>query len=203
MAESKEPRSPEEQSGPAPNPGRRRLMQGGLGSAPLLMTLVSRPVLGQQQCFSPSGFVSMPTSQHGNPIICRGRTPGYWKQTQHFNAWPCPYRPVARKTAPCPGAATPFFKNGGNGGVFTPAGPYASMTFLDVLNQGSGPPHNVGRHIVAALLNAKAGLSTVVSIPVILGIWTQFATMGFYEPTAGVQWDHNQITAWLESTMPA
>jgi hypothetical protein len=25
---------------------------------------------------------------------------------------------------------------------------------------------------------------------------------GYYEPTAGVQWDHNAIVAYLTSTMP-
>src|SRR4051812_7662361 len=76
------------------NEARRRLLRGGIGTTPLLLTLVSRPVLGQLVCRSPSGFVSMPTSAQGTPTMCIGRTPGYWKQSQHFDDWLPPYYPT-------------------------------------------------------------------------------------------------------------
>lgn len=181
-------------SGPGASRGRRRLLQGGLGASPLLLTLVSRPVLGQSvQCFTPSGFVSMPTSQHGKPNICRGRTPGYWKQKQHFGAWRAPFRPVATADGP----ATLFTD------VFS-SSPYpAGTTFLQVLGMGGGPPNNVARHIVAAVLNVAADLAPVLTIPLLKTIWAEYRAAGFFEPTAGIQWDHAQITAYLESTMPA
>jgi len=78
--------------GTDPDLSRRRLLQGGLASAPVLMTLVSRPVLAQQ-CQSPSGFVSGNASIV-NFQICTGSTPEFWKQEQSFGSWVAPYSPV-------------------------------------------------------------------------------------------------------------
>src|SRR5688572_19983492 len=71
---------------------RRRLLQGGLAATPLL-TLVSRPVLGSVACVRGSVFDSMPASGHGPQTVCNGRSPGYWKQPQHFNQWADGYEP--------------------------------------------------------------------------------------------------------------
>src|SRR5689334_6221649 len=105
---------------------RRKLLRGGVGAAPILMTLASRPVLGQvQQCTTPSGFVSMPTSRPPQ-TTCIGRTPGFWKQPQKFDQWPAPYVPV---TTSGPGGkkATTF------NSVFGTPSPYTNTTtFLDV-----------------------------------------------------------------------
>jgi hypothetical protein len=67
-----------------------------------------------------------------------GCTPGYWKQTQHFGSWTSPYAP-----------STPFSD------VFEDAFP--GMTLLDVVSQGGGGLNALGRHTVAALLNAASG----------------------------------------------
>jgi hypothetical protein len=164
------------------------------------MTLISRPALGWNfQCSSPSGFVSMPASQHGQPQFCSGRTPGYWKHPEDRNhQWPAGYYRVNHNGH----QATNF-------NSFFPGipSPYPdSATFLDVLNtQGgySGPPHNVARHIVASVLNVAKGWVPVLTIDAIRAIWSSYMNTGYYEPTAGVQWDHNAIVAYLESTMPA
>src|SRR4029079_1469624 len=179
------------------NEARRRMLRGGLGTTPLLLTLVSRPVLGQVACFSPSGFVSMPTSAHGTPKTCIGRTPGYWKQDQKFPDWPTPpYYPVAT-TGPGAKPATTF------NSVFGTPSPYTnSQTFLDVLrteDQGySGPPHDVARHCVAELLNIQKGWVTVLTKTKLINIWRQYistggGTVGYFEPMAGVQWHHAEI----------
>lgn len=189
-----------ESSAPVPNPRRRRLLHGSLGAAPLLMTLASRPALGNNnQCFSPSGFVSMPTSQHGQPQYCSGRTPGYWRQPQWYSQWPHPYYPV--KTGN--NNATLF-----KAAVFPqPFGPYPTQTMLEVVNMGGGPPHSVGRHVVAAILNAAKGWTPVLTVDAVKAIWGQYintggGTVGYYEPTAGVKWYHDQIVDYLTSTMP-
>src|SRR5271169_804135 len=81
-------------AGPDPKATRRRLLQGGLAAGPVLMTLVSRPVLAQQ-CQTPSGFCSGNASvAAGAGSICTGRTPGYWKQAQWFGSWKLPYYPT-------------------------------------------------------------------------------------------------------------
>ncbi|CAH1197981.1 conserved hypothetical protein [Candidatus Nitrotoga sp. BS] len=44
---------------------RRRFATSGLAVSGIILTLASRPVLGQTFCMSPSGFISGNTSQHG------------------------------------------------------------------------------------------------------------------------------------------
>lgn len=66
-----------------------------------------------------------------------GCTPGYWKQPQHFGSWPAPYRPN-----------TMFAE------VFENAFP--GKTLLDVLKLHGGGLNALGRHTVAALLNAAS-----------------------------------------------
>ena len=67
----------------------------------------------------------------------QGCTPGYWKQEQHFDSW-VGYTPDQ------------LFSS-----VFEDAFP--GKTLLDVLKQGGGGLKALGRHTVAALLNAAAG----------------------------------------------
>ena len=194
-----------QQRKPLRSEARRRLLHGGLGTTPVLLTLVSRPVLGQVVCTSPSGYVSMPTSAHGTPQTCMGRTPGFWKQDQKFSEWPSPpYFPVTT-TGPGGHTATTF-----NSVLGTPS-PYSnSQTFLDVLRTEdqafSGPPDDVARHVVATLLNIQKGWVPVLTKDQVKNIWRSYintggGTAGFFEPTAGVRWDHGQIVAYLLSTM--
>lgn len=175
-----------------PAAGRRRLLQGGLGAAPLLMTLVSRPVLGTGkgfQCRPPSGFVSMPTSGHGQPLICRGLSPGYWK---NHDDWPHGFYPVSTKYKTAT-KFSPFFSNS----------PYpASKTFLEVLQTGGGPPNSVARHMVASVLNVASGRvpGTVLTIPLLKTMWIDYRSNGYFEPTAGIKWYHDEIQSYLDST---
>jgi len=66
-----------------------------------------------------------------------GCTPGYWKQSHHFDSWPAPYTPST------------LFSD-----VFEDAFP--GMDLHDVLSQGGGGLNALGRHTVAALLNAAS-----------------------------------------------
>jgi len=65
-----------------------------------------------------------------------GCTPGYWKQPQHFDSW-VGYAPDQAFSS-----------------VFEDA--FAGMSLLEVLNQGGGGLNALGRHTVAALLNASS-----------------------------------------------
>lgn len=67
-----------------------------------------------------------------------GCTPGFWKQSQHFQYWTAPYTP-----------STLF------GSVFANAFP--GKTLLQIAGQGGGGLNALGRHTVAALLNAASG----------------------------------------------
>lgn len=175
--------------------GRRRLLRAGLSAAPVVMTVISGPVLAQAQCQSPSGFTSANTSGHQG-ATCSGRTPGYWRQSQHFNAWVAYY---------------PVLEGGHNATLFCDVFPdcsvYSGKTLLQVLETGGGPPDDVGRHIVAALLNWSSGYNppSLLDLPTILDIWHQYITLGFYYPNYPSlipAWDHGAIASYLQSTMP-
>jgi len=80
-----------------------------------------------------------------------------------------------------------------------------TTTLLSVLGLPVGPD-DVARYIVAALLNAAAGLAPPLPINKVQGIWREYATngggaSGFFEPTAGVQWFQADIVRYLQSTM--
>ena len=179
-------------AGPDPKATRRRLLQGGLAVGPVLMTLVSRPVLAQQ-CQTPSGFISGNASvAAGAGPICTGRTPGYWKQPHWFGSWPPPYYPTTVNGSG--GHKATLFDT-----VFTPH--YSGQTLLEVLELGGGPPTDLARHVVAALLNAAAGLTPVLTVAVVQTIWSEYISKGYFEPTAGVHWGDAQIVSYLLATM--
>jgi hypothetical protein len=64
------------------------------------------------------------------------------------------------------------------------------------------PQDAVARHVVSALLNAQAGLTPALSAQTVKGIWKEYATRGYFEPTAGVQWNAQDIVTYLVSTQP-
>jgi hypothetical protein len=66
-----------------------------------------------------------------------GCTPGYWKAAQHYDSWPAGYSPSM------------LFDD-----VFEDAFP--GKTLLQVLSTGGGGLDALGRHTVAALLNAAS-----------------------------------------------
>ena len=168
---------------------RRRLLQGGVAAAPVLMTLVSRPVLAQsrgQACQTPSGFVSLNASTAGRAANCTGRSPvGYSSNT---TTWPAPYTP------------TTLFK-----AVFNtpPFASYAGKTLLDILNLSGTPPYDdVAKLIVAALLNAQAGLTPVLSVQTVKHMWSEFSTTLTFSPSSGASWNHDELVDYLQITQP-
>ena len=173
--------------------GRRRLLQGGLGAAPVLMTLVSRPVLAQRTglCTSPSGFVSLNASNAGRNVACTGRSPTFWAGgSQAGNQWPFPYQSLQ------PRPNTPFNT------VFAPYQPYASKSLLDVVKfpAGSAAPDSVARDIVASYLNALANLTPPLSPVVVKDIWAEFIQTGFFSPSSGGHWNAAEIIDYLSTT---
>jgi hypothetical protein len=199
------------------DPSRRRLAGAALGVS-VIFTLASRPVLASNQCLSPSGAVSGNLSQHGTPILCSGRTPGFWKQKPR--EWPSPYLPgsctsgsACNKVEKWTGGTLfhPLF----SGTLFmadvdgNPGSPKTSLSMMQVMmmNNGSNPwglidPDNLGAHIVAALLNAQRGLTPVLSVTDVIGIWNEWVSKGYFEPTANVRWNAAQIVEYLKTTMP-
>ena len=93
----------------------------------------------------------------------QGCTPGFWKQTQHFDSWTAPLTPDT------------LFSD-----VFEDAFP--GKTLLDVLEQGGGGLRALGRHTVAALLNAASpGVSYDLSVNDIIEGFNDVFPGGDYE----------------------
>jgi hypothetical protein len=89
----------------------------------------------------------------------QGCTPGYWRQSHHYDSWTLPYTPT-----------TPF------SAVFANAFP--GKTLGQVVELGGGGLNALGRHAVAALLNAASGGVSYdfTTTQVIAGFNTAFAT---------------------------
>jgi protocatechuate 3,4-dioxygenase beta subunit len=84
------------------------------------------------------------------PCFGEGLTPGFWKQSQHFDAWTAPYSPQT----PAPAG---FVNNYNTVFNLTAGQEDSSLTLLGALGRGGGGKNALGRHAVAALLNAASG----------------------------------------------
>jgi len=77
-----------------------------------------------------------------------------------------------------------------------------SKTFGEVLNiHASG---QVAFHIIGAYLNKLGGNGAsipdaAVTLTAIVGIWDEYATKGYYEPSASVKWYAEDIKTYLTS----
>jgi hypothetical protein len=78
------------------------------------------------------------------------------------------------------------------------------MIMLNNNYAGLSDPDNLGSHIVAALLNAASGKTDgVLSVMAVIGMWNEWVTKGYFEPSAGAKWNSAQIVTYLQTTMPA
>jgi hypothetical protein len=163
-----------------------------LGSAPLLMTLVSRPVLGQVQCYSGSALMSIPTSANAKVNYCSGHTPAWW--AQNTDQWP--------------GSILAQDKVLPNGKIKSATlfsdcfvlGPYTStlagQTYLQVL-QSTGAP----AYFAAALLNVMKDLVPVLTEDSLKLMWQEYSQNGTYQPSAGATpWSETQLIQYFQST---
>ena len=205
------------QSNAPPNPTRRKLTGAGLGMS-AIFTLASRPVLAAQ-CTSASAAASGNLSQHGTPIVCTGRSPGYWKQPQHAKEWVAPYIQGSCSNGAGKGSMgcmeSPEKWTGGTlfhdvfgGSNFKVNNKSLSMNQVMIMNNSSyaglSDQDNCGCHIVAALLNAASGKTNgVLSVMDVIGMWNEWVAKGYFEPSAGAKWNSAQIVAYLKTTMTA
>ena len=104
-----------------------------------------------------------------------GCTPGYWKQSQHFDSWTSPYTPST------------LFSS-----VFEDAFP--GMTLLQVLGQGGGGLKALGRHTVAALLNtASAGVDYDMTTQGVIDAFNAVYPGGDYEGQKNIFAGYNEL----------
>jgi hypothetical protein len=310
------PDSPEQVTAAPQSAERRRLLRGGLATAPVLMTIASRPVLGQTACVAPSALGSMPASGNHAVSVCSGLSPEQWNAVA--TQWPSPYVGLGdgadpgfasqptESAASTPSTSITSYRSGSTHGVTigsrelpphlsgspstssliaqsssgVPTGPvmssrpatstsapaaagaisaapshgvtigsrqvpsyqsryapppsapadqsqstttpsqasaapgtafhcpttglggnvYGDMTMLDVINADSSGD-GLGRYIVAALLNARAGRTPVLTEFTVRNMWNDLHNRGYYEPTAAVRWGSSQIVAYIKTTI--
>ena len=178
---------------------RRRLLRGGLGAAPVVMTLASRPVLAATNCATPSSFASINASRPNQVQTCNGLGLDYWRNPSNFSQWPAGFKANGGPNA------TTFASVFG-----VPVG--EQRTLLQML-QLSAPTDRdaVAQQLVVSLLNVASGRvpATVMTRAGLLQIWSEFYTKGYYEPTAGIRWFANSsqptgmpgVIGWLRSTI--
>ena len=156
---------------------RRKFTKAGLVAAPVIMTLASRPALGNYssdwtggggagyKC-AISGLQSMNASKIDGPGSCHGNTPGYWKN----HSWPThggctPGHETSHKVWDNTG--TKFHdKFGGDLFKYDEDGNYKNYTMMQILwnfaeldrnaNQATKDKYELGAHTSAAYLNALA-----------------------------------------------
>src|SRR5690349_4702687 len=74
-------------------PSRRRVLRAGVGTAPILLTLMSRPVLGVE-CLTGSAMGSTLHASHSAQITtCSGLSVSSWTAAA---TWPVPYKKTTK-----------------------------------------------------------------------------------------------------------
>jgi len=68
---------------------RRRLLRGGLATAPVLLTLVNRPVMAGA-CITASDVGSANLSRRHIGAQCQGQSVTFWSHESSFTQWPAP-----------------------------------------------------------------------------------------------------------------
>ena len=171
---------------------RRRLLRGAAIAGPVVLTLVSKPVLGAN-CISPSRTLSGNLSQIGNNIgNCSGKGITLWRGTD-TSAWPINKSTKFNNEFPAGlGANTKFLKSNGN-----------KQNFSDVLALSStNTDYKMAQHFIVALMNIRAGTVAASALDEtrLKQMWAEYATSGKYQPFAGgTSWYLNDIINYFIS----
>jgi hypothetical protein len=172
---------------------RRRFIKGTAAASPVLLSLVSRPVMGAARFCSASGFLSGNLSQPQTSDGCGGLSPGYYK---NHSPWPLPY---LSGTQTGNGNASTF----SGGTKFHPLFAtgkynYGTKSMLEVLWT---EPGSFAFHTIAALLNAASGLyGTTLTTTQVIEIWNQIMSTGYYLTSNGLQMYESDAKAFFENT---
>ena len=174
---------------------RRRLLRAAIAAGPVLMTIASKPVLGQTTCLAASA-TSAGSSAARRASVCSGLTPSQWKA--RVAEWPSPYYATTLKSLGGHQATLFHGPTTGLGGRT-----YGERTMLEVIDFGEGGAgaNSLGRYIVAGLLNARSGRTPVLNETGVRLMWNDTVNEGYYEPTAGIRWSAAECIAYLKTTM--
>ena len=170
---------------------RRRFGRAGLGASGVIMTLASQPGMATTVCRPPSGFLSGTwASNHPKATWCYGAKPTDW---------------CANKSQWYAYARTDYSKQFYR--VFACTGNTQSLRLYTLYQIVAGEcstkdRDEVAKYIVAALLNARAGTTPVLTEEKIFQIWNEYTSSLKYTPTAGAKaWNGKEIVNYLKSTM--
>jgi hypothetical protein len=168
---------------------RRRFIRGSAAASPILLSLISRPVMGAARFCTASGFMSGNLSQPNTSVGCGGLSPGYWK---NHTPWPAPYLSGTKNNHTYSGG-TQFHA------VFiTGKYNYGTNAMLQVLWT---EPGSFAFHTIAALLNAASGINGyALTTFQVIQIWNQIMSTGYYLTSNGLQMYESDAKAFFENT---
>lgn len=167
---------------------RRRFTRAGAAATGVLLTLHSQPGMACDICTTPSGFLSGGLQSFRGPQpTCLGRGPNYWQ----YASWPSGCNKSAKFSTifPC-------------SGVFNKTNSYAGCSLSTMVAQPcrSFDTQGIGAALVACWLNVKSNRSSFQTVTMLQKIWSEYQSLGYYTPTAGVRWDVYKIVAYLQGT---
>jgi hypothetical protein len=164
---------------------RRRLLRGGLGTAPVLLSLASSPV-GATLCTTGSAFTSLHPSGRQPTVSCGGFSPTTWASSS---------------------SSYPSGTGQGNkfNAYFSPDVP--SMTNIQLKDlfalTSLTTQQKVAQYCAAAYLNALTGKvpASILSDALAKTIWSSYmGPNGNYQPSSGPALNGTQIIDWITST---
>ncbi|WP_431475799.1 hypothetical protein [Massilia eburnea] len=199
---------------------RRRFTRAGAAASGVLLTLHSQPGMAAVVCAGPSGFQSgLVSARPNDPGACAGKSPGAWKNTDPApdssstgkggkgggkggGKNPTP-SPLPDKVWPAGALPTDKFRSMFTCNLEMNSTYGADICTLDYIlgNDATFDQYKLGAHLVAAYLNVLAGLSGFQTVPMLQNIWKELRDTGHFSPTAGVQWDAQQVVDYLSGTM--
>ena len=187
---------------------RRRFTKSGLAASGVILTLASRPVLANNVCKSPSGFLSGNVSSHVEQL-CTANYPSYyannpdaWKGTQYT---PGEYKNETQSADTSSKSSTTNLNSSKEidkwvgGTQYSEAFPGSSRFPGKSMMQVLWMQDPMGQQFVAALLNAALGLTPPLTETKVVDICLEYETRGFFEPTAGVHWYEQDILIYFNS----
>lgn len=188
------------------NASRRALLRAGASSAPVLLTLASRPVAAADSCIVASSFVSVATFRSRNPattsLQCSTRTAEDWSRLAQL--------PESGTTV-AKGDVRPQVLSQTVSQLLGPTtSSYNGMPLWQVLQNGSSGIVAAGelgvvQHLIAMALNVMGGFAASgnVSVAYLQSVWSNYkSNLGYYRlPASGIDWDSTKVIAWLRLLM--
>lgn len=182
-------------------PTRRRLLKSGIGLAPIVLTLASRPVLAWH-CKSPSAWgseqldpaTSLRTNQGHNSYADETWTISNWKNNTTRAGLPLPWRTLGYSNGSWEDVKLMHLQSRG---VVIPTGADTSRKVVRFLGSSSGSGTEFQKTVIVAQLNALL-LSSVQNC-ITLAELNKMASGMYSPPHVDVIWYKQDIVKYLQS----